>query len=159
MMYEMLSGKLPFDADDAVKVALKQITDTPRPLAEIAPGTPKALVQITEKAMAKLPANRYASAREMLDALGQYIHDPDVVFAYKYITEEAPEKVVKQTMSQRKDPPRRHVRRPFHPKAEEKAHRLPPLAAGDHGGLCGGLRPAVPDDPAQRQQLHLGPEG
>ena len=104
MMYEMLSGKLPFDGDDAVKVALKQITDTPRPLAEIAPGTPKALVQITEKAMAKLPANRYASAREMLDALSQYIHDPDVVFAYKYITEEAPEKVVKQTMSQRKDP-------------------------------------------------------
>ena len=104
MMYEMLSGKLPFDGDDAVKVALKQITDTPRPLAEIAPGTPKALVQITEKAMAKLPANRYASAREMLDALSQYIHDPDVVFAYKYITEEAPEKVVKQTMSQRKAP-------------------------------------------------------
>ena len=83
MMYEMLSGKLPFDGDDAVKVALKQIT---------------------EKAMAKLPANRYASAREMLDALSQYIHDPDVVFAYKYITEEAPEKVVKQTMSQRKAP-------------------------------------------------------
>ena len=41
MMYEMLSGKLPFDGDDAVKVALKQITDTPRPLAEIAPGTPQ----------------------------------------------------------------------------------------------------------------------
>ena len=33
MMYEMLSGRLPFDGDDAVKVALKQITDTPLPLA------------------------------------------------------------------------------------------------------------------------------
>ncbi len=103
MMYEMLSGRLPFDGDDAVKVALKQITDTPRPLAEIAPDTPPALVEITEKAMAKLPANRYASAREMLDALDRYIQDPDVVFAYKYITEEAPAKVVKQTMSQKRD--------------------------------------------------------
>ena len=104
MMYEMLSGRLPFDGEDAVKVALKQITDTPRPLAEIAPDTPRALQEITEKAMAKLPANRYASAREMLDALGRYVQDPDVVFAYKYITEEAPAKVVKQTMSQKKDP-------------------------------------------------------
>ena len=103
MMYEMLSGKLPFDGDDAVKVAIKQITDTPRPLAQIAPGTPRALVEITEKAMAKLPANRYASAQEMLDALGRYVRDPDVVFAYKYITEEAPAKVVKQTMSQKRD--------------------------------------------------------
>ena len=103
MMYEMLSGRLPFDGDDAVKVALKQITDTPRPLAEIAPDTPRALQEITEKAMAKLPANRYASASEMLEALRRYVQEPDVVFAYKYITEEAPAKVVKQTMSQKKD--------------------------------------------------------
>src|SRR5699024_11261015 len=47
---------------------------------------------------------RYASAREMLSALDQYVKDPDVVFAYKYITEEAPAKVVKQTMSQKKEP-------------------------------------------------------
>ena len=103
MMYEMLSGRLPFDGDDAVKVALKQITDTPLPLAQIAPDTPRALVEITEKAMAKLPANRYASASEMLEALRRYVQDPDVVFAYKYITEEAPAKVVKQTMSQKKE--------------------------------------------------------
>ena len=103
MMYEMLSGRLPFDGDDAVKVALKQITDTPLPLAQIAPDTPRALVEITEKAMAKLPANRYAGAGEMLEALRRYVQEPDVVFAYKYITEEAPAKVVKQTMSQKKE--------------------------------------------------------
>ncbi len=103
MMYEMLSGKLPFDSDDAMKVAVKHITDTPRPLAEIAPDTPRALAEITEKAMAKSPANRYQSAGEMLAALKRYVQDPDVVFAYKYITEEAPAKVVKQTMSQKRD--------------------------------------------------------
>src|SRR5699024_7850514 len=58
MMYEMLSGRLPIDGDDADKVALKQITDTPQPLAQAAPDTPRALVEITEKTMAKLPENR-----------------------------------------------------------------------------------------------------
>ena len=67
---------------------------------EIAPEVPNALVEITEKAMAKLPQNRYASAREMLDAPDTYVHNPSVMFEYKYITEDAPEKVVKRTMNQ-----------------------------------------------------------
>ena len=52
MMYEMLSGQLPFDAEDAVEVAIKQISDQPKSLHEIAPQVPAALVEITEKAMA-----------------------------------------------------------------------------------------------------------
>ena len=100
MMYEMLSGHLPFDADDMVEVAIKQISDQPKSLHEIVPEVPNALVEITEKAMAKLPQNRYASAREMLDALDTYVHNPSVMFEYKYITEDAPEKVVKRTMNQ-----------------------------------------------------------
>ena len=100
MMYEMLSGHLPFDADDVVEVAIKQISDQPKSLHEIAPEVPNALVEITEKAMAKLPQNRYASAREMLDALDTYVQNPSVMFEYQYITEDAPEKVVKRTMNQ-----------------------------------------------------------
>lgn len=52
--------------------------------------------------MAKLPQNRYASAREMLDALDTYVQNPSVMFEYQYITEDAPEKVVKRTMNQNK---------------------------------------------------------
>ena len=100
MMYEMLSGHLPFDADDVVEVAIKQISDEPRPLHELAPEVPYALVEITEKAMAKLPQNRYPSARAMLEALDTYVQNPSVLFEYQYITEEAPEKVVKRTMNQ-----------------------------------------------------------
>ena len=100
MMYEMLSGHLPFDADDVVEVAIKQISDAPRSLHELAPEVPYALVEITEKAMAKLPQNRYPSARAMLEALNTYVQNPSVMFEYKYITEDAPEKVVKRTMSQ-----------------------------------------------------------
>jgi serine/threonine-protein kinase len=101
MMYEMLSGRLPFESGNAVEVAIKQISDTPRSLAEIAPTVPHALVEITERAMAKQPNDRYASAQEMLDALNLYIQDPEVSFAYKYLTEEAPAKVVGKTMNQK----------------------------------------------------------
>ncbi|MGN0663151.1 MAG: Stk1 family PASTA domain-containing Ser/Thr kinase [Faecalibacterium sp.] len=105
MMYEMLSGRLPFDADDVVEVAIKQISDKPRSLRELAPEVPLGLVQITERAMAKLPVNRYASAREMLDALEQYVRDPSVTFRYEYLPdklpEKTPEKVVEQPMKQK----------------------------------------------------------
>ena len=83
MMYEMLSGHLPFDADDVVEVAIKQISDEPRSLHELAPEVPYALVEITEKAMAKLPQN-YPSARAMLEALDTYVQNPSVLFEYQY---------------------------------------------------------------------------
>ncbi len=103
MMYEMLSGKLPFDADDVVEVALKQISDQPESLQELAPGVPHGLVEITEKAMAKLPVNRYASAAEMLDALNAFVENPSITFNYHYITEPVPEKAVNHSMNSSKD--------------------------------------------------------
>ena len=68
MLYEMLSGRLPFDGDGAVSIAIMQISEKPKPLAEIAPQTPAGLRQITEKAMEKDPDKRYQSAQEMLAA-------------------------------------------------------------------------------------------
>ena len=68
MLYEMLSGRLPFDGDGAVSIAIMQISDKPKPLAQVAPNVPEGLRQITEKAMEKDPAKRYQSAQEMLDA-------------------------------------------------------------------------------------------
>ena len=103
MMYEMLSGKLPFDADDVVEVALKQISDQPKSLQELNPTIPHGLVEITEKAMAKLPANRYASAAEMLDALNAFVDNPAITFNYHYITEPVPEKAVNDPMNPKKE--------------------------------------------------------
>lgn len=122
MMYEMLSGRLPFDADDMVEVARKQIRDTPKPLAELAPEVPTGLVQITERAMAKLPVNRYSSAAEMLEALDAYVQDPSVTFQYQYVKEE-PEKVVNEPMPQKRSirrPPERPAASPARPKAKKK---------------------------------------
>ena len=122
MMYEMLSGRLPFDADDMVEVARKQIRDTPKPLAELAPDVPLGLVQITERAMAKLPVNRYSSAAEMLEALDAYVQDPSVTFQYQYVKEE-PEKVVNDPMPQKRSirrPPEKPAANPARPKAKAK---------------------------------------
>ena len=55
MMYEMLSGKLPFDGTGAVSIAIMQISEKPKPLAEVAPNIPVGLRQIIEKAMEKIP--------------------------------------------------------------------------------------------------------
>ena len=103
MMYEMLSGHLPFDADDVVEVAIKQISDKPQSLQELAPNVPHGLVEITERAMAKLPANRYASAADMLDALNQFVQDPSIVFNYTYLPDEEPEKVVTPPMNPKRE--------------------------------------------------------
>ena len=122
MMYEMLSGRLPFDADDMVEVARKQIRDTPKPLAELAPEVPLGLVQITERAMAKLPVNRYSSAAEMLEALDAYVQDPSVTFQYQYVKEE-PEKVVNEPMPQKRSirrPPEKPAASPARPKTKKK---------------------------------------
>ena len=105
MMYEMLSGHLPFDADDVVEVAIKQISDKPQSLQELAPNVPHGLVEITERAMAKRPDNRYASAAEMLGALNAYVENPAIVFNYTYLPDEIPEKVVERPMKTQKDAP------------------------------------------------------
>lgn len=65
VLYEASTGRLPFDADTPVAVALRQVNDEPRPPRTINPNIPPALEAIILKAMAKNPANRYASADEM----------------------------------------------------------------------------------------------
>ena len=66
VMYEMATGKLPFDADSPVSVALKHIQETPIEPKQINPNVSQALNQIIMKAMEKSTANRYQTATEIL---------------------------------------------------------------------------------------------
>jgi serine/threonine-protein kinase len=66
VLYEMLAGRPPFTERAAVELALRHVSDPPPPLPA---RTPSALVEIVERALAKDPADRYPSAREMADAL------------------------------------------------------------------------------------------
>ena len=90
VMYEMLTGTLPFDSDSAVSVAIKQISDTPKDPTSIEPSIPKALEEITLKAMSKNPEDRYQSADQMLRDFDEFKKDPDISFEYKYMTSDEP---------------------------------------------------------------------
>ena len=107
MMYEMLSGKLPFDGTGAVSIAIMQISEKPKPLAEIAPQTPAGLRQITEKAMEKDPDKRYQSAQEMLAAIEEFKRNPSIQFAYEYRSaEDNPERNINRVVSNTKPSPK-----------------------------------------------------
>lgn len=82
MLYEMLTGKLPFDGDSAVTVALMQLQSTPKRPREVNPGIPIGLEQITMRAMQKQPSDRYTSAAEMLSDIERFRLNPSIVFDY-----------------------------------------------------------------------------
>lgn len=73
VMYEMLSGAPPFDGPSAISIAMKHLQEQPRPLAEIAPATPQALISLVQKAMAKKPQERFATAQALLQELESLI--------------------------------------------------------------------------------------
>lgn len=99
MLYEMLSGRLPFDGTGTVSIAIMQISEKPKPLAQIAPTVPEGLRQITEKAMEKDPAARYQSAAEMLAAIKAFKQNPSIRFEYEYNTSDAPGKTINKVVS------------------------------------------------------------
>jgi serine/threonine-protein kinase len=68
-LYEMVTGKLPFDADTPVATALAQVNEDPIPPRQVRPSIPPALEAVIMRAMRKSPAERYGSAAEMRDDL------------------------------------------------------------------------------------------
>ena len=73
VLYESATGRLPFDGPDAVSVAMKQVNDLPVPPREINPDIDPALEAIIMKAIAKNPADRFATAKDMRLALNDYL--------------------------------------------------------------------------------------
>jgi beta-lactam-binding protein with PASTA domain len=69
VLYELLTGQVPFDAESPVTVALKQVNELPVPPAQIVPEIPAGLDAIVLRAMEKDPARRFADADEFIAAL------------------------------------------------------------------------------------------
>ncbi|MBP6886449.1 MAG: Stk1 family PASTA domain-containing Ser/Thr kinase [Oscillospiraceae bacterium] len=88
MLYEMTTGKLPFNAESPVTVALQQIQSQPKKPRELNPEIPEGLESITIRAMQKDPARRYQSAAEMLRDIEEFKRNPTVSFEYKYTAPE-----------------------------------------------------------------------
>lgn len=83
LMYEMTTGRLPFDAESPVSVALMQVNETPASPRSINPKIPMGLEQIIMRAMEKSPMDRYQSAEAMLDCLEKLKENPAIVFKPK----------------------------------------------------------------------------
>ena len=94
MLYEMLTGRLPFEADSAVSVAIMQLQSEPKLPREINPSIPEGLEEIPLKAMQKDPAKRYQSAAEMLYDIDEFKRNPSIHFEYKYFVDETPTRFV-----------------------------------------------------------------
>ena len=76
VMYEMVTGKVPFDADTPVSVALKHMQEEPVPPIEENPNLPEALNKIILKALKKDPMLRYQTATELLQDLKTALKNP-----------------------------------------------------------------------------------
>ncbi len=73
VMYECATGRVPFDGDDAISVALKQVNELPVPPSELNPGVDADLERIILKCMEKDPANRFQTADELRQVLNSYL--------------------------------------------------------------------------------------
>ena len=94
VLYEMITGRLPFESDSAVSVAIMQVQNEATPPREINPQIPLGLEQITLHAMEKSTANRYQSAAEMLLDLDELKRNPSIKFDYTYFVDKEPTKFI-----------------------------------------------------------------
>ena len=82
VLYEMLTGRLPFEGDSAVSVAIQHLSSVPLAPRDIDPSIPEPLELICMKAMSSDPNKRYASADAMIEDLEKFRRDPSVDMDY-----------------------------------------------------------------------------
>ncbi len=95
VMYEMLTGQLPFQSDSAVSVAIMQLQQDAKRPREIISTIPMGLEQITMRAMQKSPNSRYRSAAEMLMDINDFKRNPSIKFDYSYFVDQEPTKYIR----------------------------------------------------------------
>lgn len=128
VLYEMLTGRLPFEGDTPVAVAIQHIKSIPVPPCDLNPDIPKGLEAITLKAMAPELSQRYSCAEEMLDDLKEFRKNPDFQPSAAEAEEEpdeptmvVPAKVI--TASVRVPVERREPERAAQPERRERRRR------------------------------------
>ena len=82
MMYEMLTGRKPFDSDNPVAIAVMHMHDIPERPRAINPDIPDGLEEIVLRAMEKAPEDRYQTTAEMISDIEAFKADPHITFGY-----------------------------------------------------------------------------
>ena len=94
ILYEMLTGRVPFQSDSAVSVAIMQLQKEPERPRSINPAIPVGIEQITMRAMQKSPRNRYQSAGEMLLDLDEFRRNPNTRFENNHFVDNEPTRYI-----------------------------------------------------------------
>lgn len=102
ILYEMCTGRLPFDGKDTVSVAVMHLQADPRMPREINPAIPEGLEEIIMQAMQKDPANRYQNAADMIYDVDEFKKDPHISFDYHYLVEDSPARYISAVNQTRK---------------------------------------------------------
>ena len=105
LMYELITGNLPFKGDSAVEIAIKQMKEPIPSIVEQNPNIPQSVENIILKASAKNPKNRYESARQMYEDLTtcldeSRLKEPKYVYPYPEFEEE--KKVTREKKNEKK---------------------------------------------------------
>ena len=79
IMYIMVTGQRPFDADTAYGLLHQHLNEDPAPAHEVAPNVPEAVTEVIQKAMAKTPSERFSSMAEFAQAFNKAIQSADAV--------------------------------------------------------------------------------
>lgn len=146
LMFEMLTGKLPFEADSLVSVAIKQIQSQPTLPRSINPDIPEGLQDIVMRAMQKDADKRYQSAAEMLHDIEEFKKNPSIVFSYQY-----------------EQPPQVHIQNELRHRQEEKVmpkspHRSAHEAPASHTASSRSKKKRTEDaDEYERKPLPVVP--
>ncbi len=135
VLYEMLTGELPFQSDSTVSVAIMQLQSEARRPREINDAIPLGLEQITIRAMQKNPSDRYQSAAEMLLDLEEFKRNPLIRFEYSYFVDREPTKYVSPMDRQRVVRPAAPVPALPAEEEEEERSRVVPMMLGIIAGV------------------------
>jgi len=145
VLYEMLTGRLPYEGDSPVAVAIQHINSIPLSPRELEPSIPEALEAITMKAMASDLDKRYVSADAMLTDLEEFRKNPNISFDYTSADllvgdGDEPTQILGANSPQTVTPRPAHTERYEEPKAK-RPHSEPEEDYEDEGG--GGKRAMV----------------
>jgi eukaryotic-like serine/threonine-protein kinase len=69
VLYEMLTGKVPFNGDSAIEIAMKHVNDAPKPPSQLRPEIPPELDKIVLRSLSKAPEDRYQTAEDFIEDL------------------------------------------------------------------------------------------
>lgn len=140
VLYEMLTGSLPFQSENAVSVALMQLQKEPKRPRELNPDIPIGLDQIIMKAMQKNTADRYQSAAEMLVDLSEFSRNPNIKFDYNFFVDNQPTKYIPSNEIKKKlDEDQSQAEQPVEDETIDEAAAQKKKTISILSGVLGGL--------------------